>query len=1583
MPRYDFQAQTISHDFGDYSLYQCNAQGESCEMRTSLDLMKVALGDKDKPDSVNQYLHGFVLHVGLPLLLAFFMIILGICLGLCRYCCCCCGRKRCVGGCCGKRYPTHKPAASDSRCKRWCSCGGVQPDLVAIADASELAAIAAASEPEPQEVQPAGEAPIKKPPVAIKKPPPNWAYSFRDRLCVFVFYFGFLFCVLLFIGLGFFSGVREMPAALTKATNDSPGSLLAVLANTQGPLGDFLSSLASESVVSAIVGFNATFNSAVNMQDVLSSADCILGAVDNLPSVKGLYDFVGETRSKLDALVVRVAGIIPVIDSDMQYQQVLMRQAMDSALVGPLNDLSRGVENARNATLRTRANLTAFDAAIDDLDTAPAGISSINNDLATLQTLPGSATVWALTGTNGVSNLDTLTRLINNGVTFSAGEATSLVARLQSMHDLYAALADYSATSTNLAALDVKFNALSHGRVIPDLFTSFTETTATLSDLNRLFDRLDNATTSFNAGIGGVFNISNEYSLIYGLNASLYSTEFVPDFAALQAQIDLLVDPLTEQVIPCLERLFSYVSSINATLMQLPASMDVAGDTLASVNSTLADAQAGVDSIVGNLNRFDDSRRDLNLASWITKLDSIGAQMRNQSDLVDGSYFNSMRAALNATNSLNFTTLTNQINQFNNTISSMRPDTSAVSTQLNTFQTAKTMTLARLVRVLADTTEFATTAAVTKRCHINPGTACPSDVPDEDAYCTPGNAADYCIVNTVRTNALITQLEQDLADSAALKPMGLSVSLGLTVIDTAANSIDTGALGTQLDESASKLVATNTTEFFSGFDAVVSRFGVFDLTDFNAQVDSLNNTITTIDYSSALDQLKTLNESLTDTATTKLQPLRDARALIYTFQQMMDVRFGMYVDQLSPSALRAARDANGVSGLVAAIAAIVDDASLFLSSNQPLLKFNTTTVADSASVRENMNILFGSGSDGAFAHSQGTLYQLARLGVAGNKDDYLSPLDADWGRQARYNEDNTGTAYLNGKKCVTKQCMQGSIEYVFGSSKGGGGATLREISGGSIPVNLTREQLQAIPLVLPLIVALLGCIAMCSYKYTSLSSCCSSCALCLLFPFAALLFLLSALMFPMLLLTGDVCLGLENLAYQAIVAKGDAACTSLAGGNGTARACVFSGFEGRDITVDVPQAALNIFGGRCAAGEDALARAWSGFSESVASYPQNQTDKFFNEQETKAAGDAEDSLVIRPQLQQPLRVAASHGGTLFSQFVARIGAESLGCAAMHDAWVGLKSPICCAVGTTIYWSLGTVYLLAWALLCCGFPALLIGRKRFPRKAWGPYVIPSTRYPPELADVPEEYKGGLSVDTSAAAMAAAGGAQLSPEADGGNAGEHAHLQIRTVDPSEGQGTASGAPQPAEASEGVEGEMQSHPVSPAHNPYALRPAPTYSSAIPEPRATTPSSVKLQVPAAGKRGGAHGRGSSSRGIPIVHGQAIGSAVIPISDVHSVEMTRPRSHSYEAFAAQQAAEEAQASQAAAGAGAGAGKQVYIPGNDDAAYPALGSPSGPVYSPAPSPSAVGAPSPSGAMRTPGMVASPSAAGRVTRGGDD
>jgi len=1348
VPRVDMKAKSVSRDLGEFDFYTCEwGPGNNCDFNTDIDLADV-IGQNPPPRGVAHYVQGFVPHAIFAVACALLTLVIGIGFGLGRYCCCCCGKARCVGGCCGARFPTQKPPASASRCRRICNCGGMEPTPAGLA-----------GEPDAQ----------------------RWAYTRRDKLVALFSFLSFVFCVLLFVGLAFFSGVRAMPNALNKVVDDSPASVLDAVSGTRRPLGDFLMSLASESVVSAFRDINATFNEVVPVKDVLAQADCVLISVSSLPSTQGILDFIADAKQRLTNLVSHVAVIQTDLADGLDASKDKLTANITTLLVTPLQAVEDGIKDTLNKTDEISVELTSLQSDIDQLTDATVGIPGVRDDLAVILTMPTPDVVMqttsaTATSTPPIDSGDHASLIILWDDSKSWASQTDLsgqgAAATNSRNDLttklagfvadFASFSDFAVTAARLRAINTILGGFQGGGT-DRLLASIDETSATVLKLGDLVANLSAAATNFQSQLPNLVDLSPGYSALDNLNASLYDPALRPDFNALRAEVDTLIAPLTDSILPCLSKLFDYVKAINATLVQLPEDMNVAEEVLTLINSTAADARSSVDDAIAELDTFETERDKINITAFREKLDEVRRTILTENGVTDSSVLGDLDAVVNQTRALNFTSLLEDIRSFRDVLALTPIDDQlpyaleleALETTLDDIRTDLTAVSADVAQwnkgvCVSDYTTQCTSATAipvcgglacvyegSRRCRLNPTIECPGPGyptdPNPDTPCVaPG---DSCLVQPVAITRLISRMDAWALAKPERDVNATTMGLKLQGLFLAADEVDTQGAFDDLTAATDTMRNTNTSSFYELLADATNQFDQFDLSDLKDQVTQLNDTINSIDYSIVDDQVSRLNDSLREVQEEKMQPLRDSRDVIFTFEQLLNVKFVEYEARLSPANLAAVRASEGVSGLLAHVADVADDATSFLTASQDLLTLTSDLRNSTEDIRERIDILLAEGPRGRLVEQQGSLYQLVELGVLGNKDDYLRVDDPDWHMRDEYEKDVNGASYADDRKCVTQECIKNTIERLLGSSSGGG-ESLDSATDGKVPIPLSREQLMALPLILPVLVVLVASIAFALYKVSTWwSSCLSSFALCLTFPFAALLFLLSAVLFPVLLVYSDVCLGMENVSMQYVRAQGDNICTDRFSGTGTAQACVIDAFDDTSVVLDVPQVFLSVLAGRCDGADDALAPVWDSLRTSLMAYPEREVDKYLDEQEAKAG---EGDLVVRPRLKQPLHLLAQRTAAQLDAFVRDVATTSLSCKALSSMWEDVKAPLCCDVGTTLYWSAGGIYLLAFSLIICGVPSMLKARKRLPAKPWGPYAT----------DDDEAYKGFVHLGLSA-------------------------------------------------------------------------------------------------------------------------------------------------------------------------------------------------------------------------------------------
>jgi hypothetical protein len=205
------------------------------------------------------------------------------------------------------------------------------------------------------------------------------------------------------------------------------------------------------------------------------------------------------------------------------------------------------------------------------------------------------------------------------------------------------------------------------------------------------------------------------------------------------------------------------------------------------------------------------------------------------------------------------------------------------------------------------------------------------------------------------------------------------------------------------------------------------------------------------------------------------------------------------------------------------------------------------------------------------------------------------------------------------------------------------------------------------------------------------------------------MFFLAGLLFPLVLVVGDGCYGVENAGYQVV--KGQTSLCADIGGTPQGTNCLFEQtFSDINVStsIDLIATYAAVVGTRCSVTNDPLRPFWLGVKNSVASLPDRAVDRLVEELKAQ--------IELRPALITVIQNTAQSVGANFVQFVGDLGDE-LGCTNLHEAIVPVKGAVCCDLLTAVYWALGSWYLLSWTYLCCGCGASILARKRF-TQLWG-------------------------------------------------------------------------------------------------------------------------------------------------------------------------------------------------------------------------------------------------------------------------
>jgi len=300
--------------------------------------------------------------------------------------------------------------------------------------------------------------------------------------------------------------------------------------------------------------------------------------------------------------------------------------------------------------------------------------------------------------------------------------------------------------------------------------------------------------------------------------------------------------------------------------------------------------------------------------------------------------------------------------------------------------------------------------------------------------------------------------------------------------------------------------------------------------------------------------------------------------------------------------------------------------------------------------------------------------------------------------------------YPENTVCATDECIENLVEYVDSENVD----SIASVFGIALPadVPVSRQQVTALPFLAPVIIIL---IAMAVFVWPCLCGNCLSCCTICCAPWLFLTF--GGFVFPLLVLLGDSCAGVESIGSNVIGTLNPVICDDYLKGVVTPEGyCSVEIDEVINVTenvslvlnetidIDAAKLFLSLFRG-CDARSSAnvetgvaepLEALFNALSDKSGPLVKDLLDQFLF---------ADDAFPVT--IQDPLLQAINAtGDDLVSSLEELLDDlnDALGCDSISSAYLGLKDIMCCDIMTVFYYNVWTWYVMAWVLLCCGCPA---------------------------------------------------------------------------------------------------------------------------------------------------------------------------------------------------------------------------------------------------------------------------------------
>lgn len=1229
------------------------------------------------------------------------------CFCFCRSCCCCVR-----GGCCGKRFPTWK-GNRGSCCFCVCCDGFTELDALLIDDNKDKDAA------DKEKDKDGGTMKVGSERITL-------GYSLCSRWTVRLWMFVYAGLVAAFITLGQVKGNLGLTESMITIAR-SPSGIVSTISSIQQPLRSFIVTAAADAVVPLLVSVNDTISGNLNVKVVQNATQCILHGIEySLPDAGAIIGFIGDANNTM----VNITGTATGLQSQITTlsSTLTSTQGVTTQLSGNMTALqtSLGTLNGRVTLAQISAN--SMDTYLTSFKDSTHGMPGISTRLNTASTnMPTQASAdSARTG-----NSACLSALIAGSMDGNSGAAdrTSLATKLSAISTKVAAVPDLDGLADDLAALNTQITNLRTSRLIDALSGNITliktaiDTMPQPSALSTLVASLRSAVNSVNlAPIRASLVTFN--STLSGGGGSAFN------FTGVIREVNK-IDGLG-QVINCANDVVLEVEGLLlATMNSLPDMISGVTDMIVSINSTYQSARAQASSFRDTLNNLDSfGGAGFQLQTYIDLVDSLQSQLQSSSII----NFDQILYALgNATTSLsgfNLATVLTNIGSLNTTV--WDDSIMASPSSISNLRSLKTLLTSLGTNVGAASTKLASFDA-TLRCS-GTTTTC-SSAGSTAAPCSGGNPCTAAQRTCTGDGTSVCSQNSDCSGAGGTCPFdgptftAASVSLqaysaaGPDAITSSISTLATSlgpASTTVTSTPALSTLFTQVAAFQTTVGNVLTPTIVNSVTSMSTQLDphtlgldTVNTAITNalsaingIDLSTIKQQMVTFNSSFAPMKTQISTTLNMVGKAVDAMATFFSTTLPQVLHRLArPSLSQQAT----LTAVVEEIAAIGDDILAVVTSaagsSFSLPISNVTNLVDS--YLDYAKVL----TDPSYAQ-EGPLFfftSLPMLGMAGVNN-------SEAGAGGTVYKDSAGVGYAGGKKCFTDTCIVNTIRQLNQRPVGEAmGALSADSSSTPLSLPLSREQIMFLPFLVPLIIMLMGCCSAsfcCGKRWQRVPACCSAFWICVVLPW--LLIFALAIFWPLIMLISDTCRGAPNLGYSFVKGSEGAICNMLPGGALTSQGCSLT-LQGQTITIPV-SAVYGALLGSCANFPTALLNVYTDLGNAAAVIPgsflNSTLDNMFSGNASMMGLSPKASLLAIP------KTFGSNIGLAAKSLVVGFG-DALSCDVLNADIARVTEGVCCSMLTSVYWYTSSFILIAFAMCLCGFPASILGYKRFPNQLWGP------------------------------------------------------------------------------------------------------------------------------------------------------------------------------------------------------------------------------------------------------------------------
>ena len=1083
-------------------------------------------------------------------------------------------------------------------------------------------------------------------------------------------------------------------AMLTVA--DAPQGLVSLTTAMAVPFSNIFRNVAGSTLPTLVRDVNATLLSHTDVRKIARDARCVADHIDNLPSMQVVEDFLDTTDTALAFVRTNVTAIDGALDGLAATKDVITGNitALDTTFTALQPQLTAVTDSA-----------TALEAAVVPVtDTQTALVAPTTGLVPLLQADFNTLDADFPSSTDVTDAADSIASLTSGALDGPGNEAgrTTLQTRLTALRDtLQDTLPDGNTIATNMAA----FNTALDDMVAADSITTFNDAvTAAETAVAALPDVADvkAAVTALETAVAEL-TLAGVRTPLAAIDATITG---MPRFSILITELDK-IRPIVG-VLPCMRSATDELLGLNNSVVRLPNSVLELTELYDDLNVTLNDALTVLDDFDTQLTSAQADVDAATTTQYVADLDQMQLDLDTAKADLD---FTSIHANLDAVGTdaaaVDFSVAAD-IRAFNDTLVSARVDASAI-TAAQSYETARSGLVTGLNAAVADvgvyvqgycSADVAATCGAdgdcgagtcdgigTRRCQNVQSTTCTAD-----ADCGGG---DRCLIDSDTFNTLSTTLQ------AFTKPTFTDTTAAMSAV-ASAGSFSAAGMSSTVAAAKASVANVDVTAYQASLTDMRASVDLFDVTSVDSALTDVSAAIDGTDFTSMRSEVASVRTEVDDLQGDTRKDIQDGvNATEALVEFLYDGVLAGYLDRLAPDALAAAQAERGIMGMVLVATGVADDVSAFWANRTTLLGSPLTLSRDVQEEEDIVRYLDIVSTDDYSQH--GPLYFIGAL------------MDVKMVPHNHYNsqgvfKDSRGVKYTDDRVCLTRACVEFTLMDVNQRD-------MQSVTEGFLPVQLSREALQRTFMVFPAIIVLLGIAAMlsclCCQGSPRTQKCPASCFTACIFLQLPLMFLVSGLLFTLVMVTGDACYGAANVGFQYIATYGDQACGDLLGGDGTLAACTVSttlNSRAVNATLNLPDVYSGLLGA-CPASGDPLAPVYASVRDEVHTVPSEELEDFLADNEGT-------DIEFKDPLKANLRTAAADLGAHSAAFVDDMS-DTANCAAINGAVMGFKEALCCDVTNALYWSIAAWYAMAWLMCLCGWQTGLFARKRLTTRLWGP------------------------------------------------------------------------------------------------------------------------------------------------------------------------------------------------------------------------------------------------------------------------